>query len=190
MKTFNLFVSSFSFFCIIHLWIFCLIHWLRRVSLSAPWKYTLCSFGDMRFIHHWRYWCLHFFLVQSILLCPFQSFHSFNGYFSVRCLSSCCHTSCQERRSCRGNEIKRLYLAWPWSYICCSNDRGNSLHLLIFSSWNMFLILGFKQVLLIHEWKQGKKNLSLEIRVLNNIHYSSFIGYYIFGCISPQKIVI
>ena len=74
----------------------------------------------------------------KVLLSAFQSgcsllsfvyFHPFllQWAFSVRCFSYCCHTSCQERCSCGGNEIKRLYLARPWSYICCCDDGGGNL---------------------------------------------------------------
>lgn len=54
-------------------------------------------------------------------------------YPFFRCFSSCCHTSCQERCSCWGHEIKRLYMAWSWSYLCCSHDWGNLLSLCSFN---------------------------------------------------------
>ena len=121
LTSFILCFCQFAYFILLRIFSYS-SYWLLRLSFSAPWEYEICSFGDMWFIRHWRYCCLHFNL-NAVYFCPFL----LQWAFSVRCFSYCCHTSCQERCSCGGNEIKRLYLARPWSYICCCDDGGGNL---------------------------------------------------------------
>lgn len=107
------------------------VYTVLRVFSTGSWKYSICSFGDLWFIYHWRY---------SSQQCDFRltawseeaSFNLLIFVFSwfkfvilsYRCFSCCCDTSCQERCICRRYDNKRLYLAWSWSYICCSHGRG------------------------------------------------------------------
>lgn len=96
---------------------------INKCLLQTPENITYAALvlGGSFVIEGITHWIMVLYVVSPFSF-NFSPLKIKNIFF--RCFTGCCHTSCQERCSCWGNEIERLRLARSWSYICCSNDRG------------------------------------------------------------------
>lgn len=184
MKTFSFFIVIFIFHILIFVCEFSLNELNFEGFLFSPlriWNMQLWSYA------------VHSSLKVLLSACQSGAVYSpsaisvlsiFHWAFFVRCLSYCCHTSCQERCSRRGNDNTRLCLAWPWSYISCGDDRGGTYctqsSLLTGTCYCYF---GFNKNCwyIIEEGSSQLRN-----KILDKINYKLlFITYYIFGHIFP-----